>query len=629
MQQKVVPLLVPPLRKSKSSAARSYATKKRGMAVLTTPLLDKGSAFTAEERETLGLNGLLPPVIGTLESQVASAYAQYQRLPDALGKNIYLTALHDRNEVLFFRLLSEHLREMIPIVNDRTVGLAMEQYHHECRRPRGVYLSIHQPEGIEAAFGNLGCGPDDIDLILATDAEQIFGVGDWGGGGIEIAIGKLAIYTAAGGIDPARVIPVMIDVGTNRESLRDDPMYPGNRHVRVRGERYDAFIDAYVKTTTRLFPRALLQLEDFAPGNARRILDKYHSQCPIFSDDLQGTGAITLAAAVSAMRVCGTLLRNQRVVIFGAGTAGIGIADLLRDVMVSEGLSAEAASRRFWCVDSNGLLTDDMGDQLRDYHETYARPAAEVKGWRRDGADGEKSTRDGADGKSSMRDGADGKSSMRDGADGKSSMRDGADGKVSTRDGNGGAIGLAEVVHQVRPTMLIGTSGSAGAFTEAIIREMAWHTDRPIIFPLSSPAPLAEATPADLIAWTDGRALIATGSSFTPVTHKGITHVIGQLNNAMLYPGVGLGAIVSRAKCISVGMLAAAANALSSLVAVRLAGATLLPHIEDLRSVTVTVAVAVAEAAVQEGLAQVKLADIVQQVEDAMWQPEYRRIIAS
>jgi malate dehydrogenase (oxaloacetate-decarboxylating) len=578
------------------------------MAVLTTPLLNKGSAFTEQERETLGLNGLLPPVISTLESQVTSAYAQYQRLPDALGKNIYLTALHDRNEVLFFRLLSEHLREMIPIVNDRTVGLAMEQYHHECRRPRGVYLSINEPEKIESAFGNLGAGPNDIDLVLATDAEQIFGVGDWGVGGIEIAIGKLAIYTAAGGIDPARVIPVMIDVGTDRESLRRDPMYPGNRHARIRGERYDAFIDAYLKTAARLFPHALLQLEDFALGNARRILDKYRSQFRVFSDDLQGTGAITLAAAVSAMRVCGTALRNQRIVIFGSGTAGMGIADLIRDVLVSEGLSAEAACRRFWCVDVNGLLTDDMGEQLRDYHKTYARPAAEAKGWRRDGADGTRAPRDGADGRTAT--------------------REGADGKRTTRDDRG-AIGLAEVVHQVRPTMLIGTSGSAGAFTEAIIREMAWHTDRPIIFPLSSPAPLAEATPADLIAWTEGRALIATGGSFTPVTHKGITHVIGQLNNAMLYPGVGLGAIVSRAKYISVGMLVAAANALSSLVAVRLAGATLLPHIEDLRSVTVTVAVAVAEAAMLEGLAGARLADIVQQVEDAMWQPEYRSIQVS
>jgi malate dehydrogenase (oxaloacetate-decarboxylating) len=408
-------------------------------------------------------------------------------------------------------------------------------------------------------------------------------------GGIEIAIGKLAIYTAAGGIDPARVIPVMIDVGTNRESLRGDPMYPGNRHARIRGERYDAFIDAYIATTARLFPHALLQMEDFALGNARRILEKYRGQVRTFSDDLQGTGAIAFAAVVSAMRVCGTPLRNQRIVIFGAGTAGIGIADLIRDVLVSEGLSSETASRRFWCVDASGLITDDMGG-LPEYHKAYARPAAEVKGWRRD---------------------------------------DGPRGNTAARGGNDGAIGLAEVVHQVRPTMLIGTSGSAGTFTEAIIREMAWHTDRPVIFPLSSPAALAEATPADLIAWTDGRALIATGGSFTPVTHKGITHVIGQLNNAMLYPGVGLGAVVSQAKFISVGMLAAAANALSSLVAVRLAGATLLPHIEDLRSVTVTVAVAVAETAIEEGLAGVRLADIVRQVEDAMWRPEYRRIKAS
>ena len=580
MRQRVVPLLVPPLRKSAPHEVGCHETKARGMAVLTTPLLNKGTAFTIEEREALGLTGLLPNVISTLEVQVACAYAQYQRLPDALGKNIYLTALHDRNEVLFFRVLSEHLREMIPIVNDRTVGLAMEQYHHECRRPRGVYLSIDHPQAIEEAFGNLGAGPDDIDLILATDAEQIFGIGDWGVGGIEISIGKLAIYTAAGGIDPTRVIPVMLDVGTNRGSLLSDPMYPGNRHARIRGERYDAFMEAYVKAATKMFPNALMQWEDFSPNNGRRILDKYRGQFRTFSDDLQGTGAITLAAAVSAMRVCGTLLRNQRIVIFGTGLAGIGIADLIRDVMISEGLSQEDATRRFWCLDVHGLLTNDMGDRLKDHQVAYARTAAEVKTWRRDGAD-EKT------------------------------------------------IGLAEVVRQVRPTMLIGASGAGNVFTESIVRDMARYSERPIVFPLSSPNSLAEATPADLIAWTDGRALIATGSQFTPVTHKGITHVVGQANNAMLYPGLGLGTIMSQARLVSVGMLAAAANALSSLVAVRLPGASLLPHIDDLRSVTVTVAVAVAEAAVAEGLATVELDDIVKQVEDAMWQPEYRRIQAS
>jgi malate dehydrogenase (oxaloacetate-decarboxylating) len=583
MRPRVVPLLAPPLRKVRPEAMGIYETKARGMTVLTTPLLNKGTAFTLEEREALGLTGLLPPVISTLEAQVTCAYAQYQRLQDALSKNIYLTALHDRNEVLFFRLLSEHLREMIPIVNDRTVGLAMEQYHHECRRPRGVYLSIDHADAIEETFRNLNAGPGDIDLILATDAEQIFGIGDWGVGGIEIAIGKLAIYTAAGGIDPTRVIPVMLDVGTNRQTLLADPMYPGNRHSRVRGERYDAFIDAYVKAATKLFPNALLQWEDFGPGNGRRILEKYRGQIRTFSDDQQGTGAITLAAAVSAMRICGTLLRNQRIVIFGAGIAGIGVADLIRDVMIDEGLPPEEATRRFWLVDVHGLLTSDMGDRLHDNQATYARPAAEVKGWRNpDPA-----------------------------ATGPSE------------------ISLAEVVRKVRPTMLIGASGAGAAFTEAIVKEMARHTERPIIFPLSSPPLMSEATPADLIAWTEGRALIATGSSFTPVTHKGITHVIGQANNAMLYPGLGLGAVVSRSRLVSAGMLAAAANALSSLVAVRLPGASLLPHIDDLRSVTVTVAVAVAEAAISEGLAGVKLADVVQQVEDAMWQPEYRRIQAS
>lgn len=311
------------MRSSHVDGSGCLKTKARGLAVLTTPLLNKGTAFTAEEREELGLTGLLPPVISTLEAQVKAAYAQYQRLPDALNKNIYLTALHDRNEVLFYRLLAGHLREMIPIVNDLTVGMAMQHYHHECRRPRGVYLSIDHLDGIEAAFANLGVGPEDIDLILATDAEQILGLGDWGVGGIEISIGKLAIYTAAGGIDPTRVIPVMLDVGTNRESLLKDPMYVGNRHARVRGERYDAFIDAYVQTVAKLFPNALLQWEDFTPGTGRRILEKYRHRISTFNDDMQGTGAITLAAVVSAVRVCGAPMRNQRVVIFGAGTAGL------------------------------------------------------------------------------------------------------------------------------------------------------------------------------------------------------------------------------------------------------------------------------------------------------------------
>jgi malate dehydrogenase (oxaloacetate-decarboxylating) len=578
MRHRVIPELAP-ITKHRLNGDNCRETQARGLAVLNSPLLNKGSAFTAEERTALGLKGLLPPDISTLGAQVKRAYIQYERLSDALSKNIYLAALHDRNEVLFYRLFSEHLREMIPIVNDLTVGKAMEQYHLECRPPRGVYLSIDQPEGIEEAFANLGVSAGDVDLVLATDAEQILGIGDWGVGGIEVSIGKLAIYTAAGGIDPTRAIPVMLDVGTNRESLLGDPMYIGNRHARIRGERYDAFIDAYVRVAAKLFPHALLQWEDFAPGNARRILETYRNRMCIFNDDMQGTGAIALAAAISAVRVCGTPLRSQRVVIFGAGLAGIGIADQLRDAMVREGLSPEDAARRFWCVDRQGLLTADMDDQLHDYQSAYARPAGESHAWKLDG------------------------------------------------DGNG--AGLAEVVGRVQPTMLIGASTVGGAFTEAIVREMAAHTERPIVFALCHPPARAAANPADLLAWTDGRALIATGSAFAPVTHKGVTYVIGQLNNAMLYPGLALGTIVSRASRISEGMFGAAASAVSSLVTVRQPGASLLPHIDDLRSVSATVAVAVAETAVAEGLARVKFGDIVQQVQDAMWQPEYRRIRAS
>jgi len=576
MRQRVIPLLAPET-KPRPNQDGGYEAKARGLAVLNSPVLNKGTAFTQEERKALHLTGLLPPDVSTLEAQVKRAYLQYERLPDALNKNIYLTSLHDRNEILFYRLFSEHLREMIPIVNDLTVGMAMEQYHHECRRPRGVYLSIDHIDAIEEAFANLDAGPDDIDLILATDAEQVLGIGDWGVGGIEVSIGKLAIYTAAGGIDPARAIPVMLDVGTNRESLLEDATYIGNRHPRVRGERYDAFIDAYVAAVTKLFPKAILQWEDFAPANARRILAKYRDRMCIFNDDIQGTGAITLAAAISAVRVCGTSLRHQRVVIFGAGTAGIGIADQMRDAMIREGLSKEDAARRFWCVDRQGLLTTAMADQLRDDQMQYVRPTAESSGWKRNAANG---------------------------------------------------VDLAEVVRRVQPTMLIGAATVGGSFTEAIVRDMAAHTERPIIFALCHPPAHAAANPADLMTWTDGRALVATGSAFAPVTYKGVTHVVAQINNALLYPGLALGAIVSRAARISDGMFAAAANAVSSMVTVRHPGASLLPQVDDLRSVSTTVAVAVAETAQAERLARAKLPDIVQQVQDAMWQPEYRRIHA-
>ncbi|MEU8271117.1 NAD-dependent malic enzyme [Sphaerisporangium sp. NPDC049002] len=552
-----------------------YATPARGLEVLQNPVLNKGTAFTREERADLGLDGLIPPAVKTLDEQARRVYAQYLAQPTDLRKNIYLNALQDRNQVLFYRLLADHLREMLPVVYDPTIAEAIRSYSHEYRRPRGVYLSVDDPGGIERAFGNLGMGPGDVDLIVASDAEQILGIGDWGvGGGAGIAAGKLTVYTAAAGIDPARVVPVALDVGTDNEALLGDPFYVGNRHARVRGQRYDDFIDAYVTAATRLFPGALLHWEDFGPSNARRILQRYTGRIPTFNDDMQGTGAIVLAATLAAARVSGTPLRDQRIVVFGAGTAGIGIADQLRDAMVRDGLDHETATRRIWAVDKQGLLTGDMRD-LRDFQVPYARPASEVADWKR-GEDG---------------------------------------------------IGLGEVVGRVGPTMLVGASTAHGAFTEEIVRAMAAAVDRPVIFPLSNPTERIEAMPADLIRWTDGRALVATGIPVGPVTHNGVTYVIGQANNALLYPGLGLGAIVSRARRIGDGMLQAAADAVGGMVDVSIPGASLLPQVDDLREVSATVAVAVAERAAKEGLARAESRDPARQVRDAMWQPVYRPVL--
>jgi len=549
-------------------------TKARGLAVLNSPAMNKGTAFSSEERKSLELTGLLPPEITTLAMQAKRAYLQYERLGDRITKNIYLTALHDRNEILFYRLFSEHLREMIPVVNDLTVGRALEQYHHESRRPRGLYLSINHMDSMAESFANFCAGPGDIDLIMATDAENILGIGDWGIGGIEVAIGKLAIYTAAGGIDPTRAIPVMLDVGTNRPELLADVHYVGNRHPRIRGRRYDDFVDAYVNMARRVFPNAVLQWEDLSPSNGRRILSHYRQQVATFCDDMQGTGAITLAAAISAVRICGTPLRRQRVVIFGAGTAGVGVADQLCQSMVRDGLSKEAAVAQLWLVDRGGLLSEEMSGELLDFQAPYARPAAETKNWKRDGT----------------------------------------------------GISLAEVIQRVRPTILVGASAAAGSFTEPIIREMAAHVERPIIFVLSMPASSAEASPSELLSWTDGRVLLATGNASPPETYKGATYVIAQTLNALLYPGLVLGAILSRARLITDGMFGAAASAVSSLVTVRQNGASLLPQIEDLRVVSVTVAAAVADAARAEGVATAQFEDVTSYVQDAMWQPAYPRI---
>ncbi|EJT20285.1 TPA: oxaloacetate-decarboxylating malate dehydrogenase, partial [Bacillus anthracis] len=548
----------------------------RGVEVLSTPLLNKGVAFTQEEREELGLKGLLPPAVLTLEEQARRAYEQFCSQPDDLLKNVYLTALHDRNEVLFYRILTDHLREMLPIVYTPTVGVAIQRYSHEYRKPRGVYLSINDPSGIEEAFANIGATAENIDLVVVTDGEGILGIGDWGVGGINIAIGKLAVYTAAVGIDPSRVLPVILDVGTNREELLNNPFYIGNRHPRITGEAYDEFIDTFVQAVNKQFPKALLHWEDFSSRNARKILDKYRHDICTFNDDIQGTGAVSLAAVLSAVKASGVPLSEHRVVVFGAGTAGIGIADQVRDAMVRVGVSEEESYKRFWCIDRNGLVTDNMEDLL-DFQIPYARKEAEVSEWKENGV-----------------------------------------------------IGLAEVVKHVKPTILIGTSTVAGAFKEEIIKEMASHVERPIILPMSNPTPLAEAKPADLIEWTEGRALVATGSPFEPVTYNGVTYVIGQSNNALIFPGLGLGTIVVRASVMTDGMFAAAAEAVASMVDTSQPGAPILPEVEELRNISEMVAIEVAKVAVAEGVARENFSDndIKIAVKEAIWEPEYRQIKA-
>jgi malate dehydrogenase (oxaloacetate-decarboxylating) len=461
---------------------------------------------------------------------------------------------------------------MLPIVYTPVVAQAIKHYSTLYGKPDGVYLSVDDIDGVEAALRNYGLEADDVDLIVATDGEALLGIGDWGANGMTICVGKLAVYAAAAGVHPDRVIPVMLDTGTDNQALLNDPVYVGNRHARVRGDRYDELVAAYVDCCRRLFPNALLHWEDFGPANARRILLEYRDQVRTFNDDMQGTAAIVLAAVLAGMRVAGTRPSEQRVVIFGAGTAGVGVADQLRAVMVEDGLDADRATRRFWCVDRQGLLVEDMND-LRDFQQPYARPRSEVSNW--------------------------------------------------AADDRNGSIGLAEVVSQVHPTMLIGTSAQSGAFTEALIRDMAAHVERPMVFPLSNPTDRIEAVPADIISWTSGRALIATGTPWDPVAYHGTDYAIGQANNALAYPGIGLGTIVARASRVTDGMLLAAAEAIAGLVETSQPGAGLLPDIGNLRVTSATVGVAVARAAMQDGVAQADLANPVQAVQDAMWRAAY------
>ncbi|WP_309858433.1 NAD-dependent malic enzyme [Bacillus sp. SLBN-46] len=551
-------------------------TTLKGKEILSNPFLNKGVAFSKKEREELGLEGLLPPHVLSLEEQAKRAYEQYSARTTNLFKNGLLYDLYNRNVVLFYRLLKDHLSEMLPIIYTPTVGEAIEQYSHVYRRPGGMYLSIEDPEGVEAAFRNLGQPKNGIDLIVVTDSESILGIGDQGVGGINIAIGKLAVYTAAAGIDPSRVLPIVLDVGTNNQSLMEDPFYIGNKFPRVRGERYDEFIDLFVSTARKFFPEVLLHWEDLGNVNARNILEKYGEKTLTFNDDIQGTGAVTLAAVMSALKVTGVPLKEQRIVVFGPGAAGIGNADQMAEAMIFDGLSKEEAYDRFWAVDYRGLLTDDISDVFT-FQKPYARRAEEVREWERN---------------------------------------------------EDGIISLMEVVKRVKPTILIGTSGQAGAFTEEIVREMAKHVERPIIMPMSNPTSLAEAVPADLIQWTDGKVLMATGSPFDNVVYNGVSYEIGQSNNAFVFPGLGLGAIVAKAEIISKGMLAAAATAVATMSESSKPGAPLLPSINKLQEVSEYVAIEVAKSAIAEGIAKanINMVDVEKAVANAMWKPEYKEV---
>ncbi len=559
-------------------ASGKLQIRARGRTVLSNPMTNRGTAFTQEQRTALDIDGLIPTGMMTLENQSHRVYEQFRNTSTPLGKFLTLNALRDRNEVLFYNLLTSHLEEMLPIIYTPTIGEAIERFSHTYNRPRGVFLSIDRPDQIEGSLRNYGLDADDVDLVCVTDSEGILGIGDQGVGGIQIAIGKLSVYTAAAGIHPRRTIPVVLDVGTDNLGLLASDMYLGERHSRVRGERYDDFIDRFVRTVKDLFPNAMIHWEDVGMKNAHKILHRYRDEVCTFNDDIQGTAAVVLAAVLAAVDVTGMDLEDHRVVIFGAGSAGMGIANLVRDEMLRHGSvdSEEEVYDRFWPIGVQGLYTED-DDDLLDFQQPYARKKSDIEGWEL---------------------------------------------------AKPPYVGLIDVVRHVKPTILIGTSTKGGAFSQEIVEEMARHCSRPIIFPLSNPTSRAEATPSDLLEWTDGQALIATGSPFSPVDHDGVRHVIAQSNNALIFPGLGLGVSVCHANRISEGMIAAAAEALAGLVNAWRPGAPLLPGISDLRLVSATVAIAVAERAAEEGVAEQPLADPIQQVYERMWQPRYPEIEA-
>ena len=546
-----------------------------GQRLLDDPLLNKSSAFPQEERRALGLLGLLPYHVSTIEEQLLRVYENYLRKDSDIERYIFLCALQDRNETLFYRLLQDHVTEMMPIIYTPTVGQGCRQYSHVFRRPRGLYISYPYREQIGLLLNNAPA--KDAEVIVVTDGERILGLGDLGVGGMGIPVGKLALYTLCAGIHPAKTLPILLDVGSDNQELLNDPLYLGWRHERVRGKDYDDFIDAFVTAVKRKFPRVLLQWEDFSKHNAPRLLERYRDELCTFNDDIQGTGAVTVAGLLAATKVTRTKLGEQPIVILGAGSAAIGISDQIVAAMMAEGFAQLEARAKLWLVDSQGLVTTTRTN-VEPFKQKYAQPTERTWHW---------------------------------------------NSKDSSR------LTLADVVRNVKPTILIGTSAQSGAFTEEIVREMAAFAERPIVFPLSNPTSKSEATPADLVDWTEGRAIIATGSPFTPVDYKGRVIRFGQCNNSFIFPGVGLGVIASGARRVTDAMFVAAARVLSDFAPVlHDPKAPLYPPLEQVREVSFKVALAVADEAQRTGLAEVDLENLEQLVSTKMWKPDYVRLIS-
>ena len=540
---------------------------KKSYEVLNDPFLNKGTAFTKEERKELELIGLLPPQIQTIEEQAEQVYAQYKTKESLINKRRFLMEIFDTNRTLFYYLFSQHVVEFMPIVYDPVIAENIENYSELYVNPQNaVYLSIDSPETIEESLKN-ATKDREIRLIVVTDAEGILGIGDWGTNGVDISVGKLMVYTAAAGIDPKSVLPVVLDAGTNRETLLEDKLYLGNRHKRVYGDKYYDFVDKFVQTAEKLFPRLYLHFEDFGRSNAANVLHKYWKTYPVFNDDIQGTGIITLAGILGALKISGEKLTDQKYMCFGAGTAGAGIADRVYQEMLQQGLSENEARSRFYLVDKQGLLFDDMND-LTPEQRPFARKRVEFTNANE-------------------------------------------------------LINLEAAVKAVKPTILVGTSTQPNTFTETIVKEMASYTARPIIFPLSNPTKLAEATAENLIKWTDGKALIATGIPADPVEYNGVTYEIGQANNALIYPALGLGAIASTAKLMTNEMISKAAHSLGGIVDTTKPGAATLPPVSKLTEFSQRVAEAVGQCALDQKLNREDITDIKAAIEKIKWIPKY------